>query len=154
MYIKIINQQVVQYPYNDSDLRYEYSNTSFPATLTDEIRQTFNMYKVEQVSIPDFNDRTQKIIEITPTLDNNIWKQTWQIVDLTDEEIQTLCEKKIQEVKNLRLQELQRTDYTQLPDVNLSNKAEWAIYRQALRDITTQPGYPFDVQWPSEPIKE
>jgi len=29
--------------------------------------------------------------------------------------------------------------------------AEWAAYRQALRDIPQQPGYPMLVQWPSRP---
>lgn len=28
---------------------------------------------------------------------------------------------------------------------------QWQIYRQALRDVTTQPGYPFDVVWPTPP---
>lgn len=28
---------------------------------------------------------------------------------------------------------------------------DWAQYRQALRDITDQPGFPFDVTWPEEP---
>ncbi|AOJ11855.1 hypothetical protein WS71_20350 [Burkholderia mayonis] len=25
-------------------------------------------------------------------------------------------------------------------------------YRQALRDITAQPGFPFDVEWPEAPV--
>ena len=28
---------------------------------------------------------------------------------------------------------------------------EWAAYRQALRDITEQPGFPLDVVWPTAP---
>lgn len=28
---------------------------------------------------------------------------------------------------------------------------DWAIYRQALRDLPQQEGFPFDVDWPSEP---
>ena len=30
----------------------------------------------------------------------------------------------------------------------------WAKYRQALRDIPDQPGFPFDVVWPAEPLEE
>lgn len=29
--------------------------------------------------------------------------------------------------------------------------SEWISYRQALRDITMQPGFPTDVTWPTEP---
>ena len=46
---------------------------------------------------------------------------------------------------------LSNTDWTQLPDVPEEVKQKWTAYRQALRDITSQPGYPLDVQWPSTP---
>lgn len=46
---------------------------------------------------------------------------------------------------------LQSSDWTQLPDVPLETKQAWATYRQALRDITTQEGYPFNVIWPTKP---
>lgn len=42
-------------------------------------------------------------------------------------------------------------DWTQLSDVVLANKQEWAVYRQELRDITTQSGYPFNINWPTKP---
>lgn len=46
---------------------------------------------------------------------------------------------------------LQASDWTQLPDVPLATKEAWATYRQALRDITEQPGYPLEVVWPVAP---
>lgn len=46
---------------------------------------------------------------------------------------------------------LQASDWTQLPDVPLETKQAWATYRQALRDITTQEGYPFNIIWPTKP---
>jgi hypothetical protein len=33
----------------------------------------------------------------------------------------------------------------------LVNYVEWQAYRQALRDITAQEGYPISVVWPSQP---
>lgn len=42
---------------------------------------------------------------------------------------------------------LAQSDWTQLPDVPLATKERWAIYRQALRDVTLQPD-PFNVVWP------
>lgn len=47
-------------------------------------------------------------------------------------------EMKYQENNTLRLQYLADSDYTQLPDVQLSNKQEWATYRQQLRDMDYQ----------------
>ena len=46
---------------------------------------------------------------------------------------------------------LAASDWTQLPDVPLATKETWAIYRQDLRDITDQPGYPLEVVWPVAP---
>jgi len=43
------------------------------------------------------------------------------------------------------------TDWTQMPDVSLATKAAWATYRQALRDITAQAGYPTEITWPTPP---
>lgn len=50
-----------------------------------------------------------------------------------------------------RNQLLAASDWTQLPDVPLETKEAWATYRQALRDITDQPGYPLDIAWPTPP---
>lgn len=36
-------------------------------------------------------------------------------------------------------------------ETNTPMTAEWETYRQALRDITLQPGFPADVAWPVEP---
>lgn len=49
---------------------------------------------------------------------------------------------------------LRDSDWTQLPDVPLSTKQLWAAYRQALRDITSQPGYPLHVVWPVPPSND
>jgi hypothetical protein len=48
---------------------------------------------------------------------------------------------------------LNQTDWTQANDSPLSTgeKAAWATYRQALRDLTDQAGYPNSVVWPVPP---
>lgn len=48
---------------------------------------------------------------------------------------------------------LQQSDWTQIPNNPLTAEQQtaWATYRQELRDITTQSGYPFNVIWPTPP---
>ena len=46
---------------------------------------------------------------------------------------------------------LVQTDWTQLPDVPESTREAWADYRQALRDIPQQEGFPRTVNWPEKP---
>jgi Phage tail assembly chaperone protein len=43
------------------------------------------------------------------------------------------------------------SDWTQLPDVAEAVRARWAPYRQALRDLTAQPGFPTAITWPTAP---
>jgi len=45
------------------------------------------------------------------------------------------------------------SDWIELPSCNLdaAKKAEWTAYRQALRDIPQQPGFPDNIQWPTKP---
>lgn len=46
---------------------------------------------------------------------------------------------------------LSQTDWTQLPDVPQATRGRWAEYRQALRDITLQDGFPAAMEWPEPP---
>lgn len=47
---------------------------------------------------------------------------------------------------------LAETDWTQAADVPQATKDKWAPYRQALRDVPQQEGFPFNVVWPEKPI--
>lgn len=53
-------------------------------------------------------------------------------------------------VRNQRNDVIAKTDWTQLPDSPV-DKVLWAEYRQALRDIPTQAGFPWTIEWPVEP---
>lgn len=45
---------------------------------------------------------------------------------------------------------LQQSDFAVLPDVNLTNKAEWETYRAELRQIATNPTSG-NLMWPTKP---
>ena len=57
--------------------------------------------------------------------------------------------RKSEEVRNERNRLIQQSDWMANSDVTMSD--EWRTYRQALRDITAQVGFPNDVIWPTEP---
>lgn len=57
---------------------------------------------------------------------------------------------KTQAVRAKRDALLSGSDYSQLPDADVDPE-EWAKYRQALRDLTKQKGFPFAVEWPIKP---
>jgi hypothetical protein len=53
-------------------------------------------------------------------------------------------------VRQQRNDKLKDSDWTQLADSPV-DKAAWAAYRQALRDITAQAGFPWTIDWPAQP---
>ena len=57
-------------------------------------------------------------------------------------------------VRARRNQLLEETDKTQLVDapINDENRAAIRVYRQVLRDIPEQAGFPYEIEWPEEPI--
>ena len=61
--------------------------------------------------------------------------------------------KDAEQAKNVRASratKLAECDWTQVADAPV-DKAVWATYRQALRDITAQSGFPWTVTWPDAP---
>ena len=54
------------------------------------------------------------------------------------------------EARTQRNRLLSQTDYTQLAD-SPRDKQPWAVYRQALRDVTDQVGFPETIVWPVAP---
>jgi hypothetical protein len=53
-------------------------------------------------------------------------------------------------VRTSRGEKLKDSDWTQIAD-STADKAAWAVYRQALRDITSQAGFPWTIDWPEAP---
>ena len=45
---------------------------------------------------------------------------------------------------------LDASDWTQVADAPV-DQAAWATYRQALRDVPSQEGFPADIAWPTKP---
>lgn len=59
------------------------------------------------------------------------------------------------EVRTQRDALIAETDWTQLGDVDLTAEcvAEFVAYRQALRGVPAQEGFPFSVVWPDKPAE-
>jgi hypothetical protein len=53
-------------------------------------------------------------------------------------------------VRQTRTEKLKDSDWTQIAD-STADKALWAAYRQALRDVTGQEGFPWTITWPTQP---
>lgn len=48
---------------------------------------------------------------------------------------------------------LMKSDWTEAAThLSLAERSAWKNYRQQLRDITAQPGFPWEVNWPNKPV--
>lgn len=145
-YALIENGAVIQYPIYEGDLKLMAGYDDFcgmPFVPPD------GYVGVEDVIPPNVQlDYTQTLKEKTPELIDGVWTRVWSIEDATEEELQFRIERKSKEVRKIRNQLLSETDWTQFPD-SPANSSDWIEYRQALRDISKQEGFPWHVEWPS-----
>jgi hypothetical protein len=80
---------------------------------------------------------TKKLSTCTPYIYGD-WVYTVTVEELSDAEIANAKETAMVQIRSLRNSLLSACDYTQLPDNPSPKKAEWATYRQALRDLPDQ----------------
>jgi len=129
-----------------------FPNTSFPdgipseEFLAENNARELNMWK-------DHNFLTERLQDCDPYAEGK-WVYTVCVVALTEEEIAAWKYSAWTNIQAARNEKLAKCDWTQMPDVNIPNKAEWATYRQALRDITLQDIDPRveSPVWPTEPV--
>ena len=79
------------------------------------------------------------------------WYTKYSVVDMDDEAKAALDAQQATSQRAERNRRLAETDWTQGKDIpdNVSNT--WAVYRQQLRDVPTQAGFPWDINWPTQP---
>lgn len=78
------------------------------------------------------------------------WFTKYSVADMDAEAIAAKDAEQAKNVRDQRNTKLAECDWTQLSDAPV-DQAAWSTYRQALRDITLQSGFPWDIQWPSKP---
>lgn len=151
MLIKIDNDKPSGMPLVNEQFFALFPNTSFSTPLTPDQTEPLGFGVYDYTSQPE-PSKYQKVVEVEPVKDaQGIYRQTWAVVEMNTEEQFAEDTRKASEVRSERNWKLTRSDWTQIADAQV-NKAAWATYRQALRDITSQAGFPWTINWPEQPI--
>jgi len=81
------------------------------------------------------------------------WFTKYSVSDMDAEAIAATDAAQATSVRQTRDEKLKETDWMVIRSAETSTSlaAEWATYRQALRDVTTQSDFPWEVQWPEQP---
>ena len=141
MFIKLTNG--VPENYTIGQLRKDNPNVSFPKDIPLEMLASYDVYPLTVEDRPSYNNLTEDVILDTPTEVDGSWTQSYSVVQKSEEEA-------AQNIRSQRNRLLSNSDWTQITDATV-DKTAWATYRQSLRDITSQDGFPYTVTWPDKP---
>ena len=139
MYIKITNGAPSKYTIGQ--LRRDNPQTSFPRIIPDSVLADYSVYPCSIVDV-DIDPLVQTKVDGDYTQTNNVWSLQRVASNLPQQD----AERNVREHRDALLSE---TDYLALSDNTMS--AAMTTYRQALRDITGQAGFPYSVTWPTKP---
>jgi hypothetical protein len=151
MHALIEDGAVKQYPYGVAQLKRDNPNSSFPKNPGDALLAEFGVQRVFFSTPPAATD-VQVLEEQTPVFDTEAqrWSQVWSVRDMSADEIASRNENQAASIRSSRNDKLAASDWTQVIDAPV-DQAAWAVYRQELRDVTVQDGFPWNVIWPTEP---
>ena len=157
MYAFIQNNQVVEYPASRSSLQKRNPNVSFPKDLTDEIYASFGYVRIVDTEQPAYDKDKGQLVLDTPEYVDGSWRQRWKFIKDDDALIsQRQAEAEQAVLVQQRAQRnslLQQSDLDVILSLEATNSIPDALktYRQALRDVPEQAGFPDKITWPTKP---
>ncbi len=134
----------------DSEFRALHPSTSFPPQLTEELLNSFEADVIFEGPQPQTTRYQFAARQGVIQMSDGKWYRNYVAIDMPDEAKTALNEQQAASVRDQRNRLLAESDWTQLADAPVDDLA-WATYRQGLRDIPSQPGFPWDVDWPVKP---
>lgn len=145
--IKELDSQPDGFPMTYSNFRLINPQTSFPELPDNSFLVDFG-YKVfkytEQPAPVKFETTSEGPIVWDATKD--AYTNTWVNMPFTPEQMEQARQNALYGLRDMRDMKLQRCDWTQLPDVQLTEEQLqlWRTYRQQLRDYMTLVTDPFN----------
>tara|TARA_B110001454_G_scaffold211642_1_gene227555 strand:+ start:817 stop:1257 length:441 start_codon:yes stop_codon:yes gene_type:complete len=142
-YVQTSSGDFVRHIRNEvENIRWDETNKTSVRKLTEAQRVEFGISPLKMVTPPSYDSHTQIREEGDAVLTDDVWTQNW-IVTEAPEDIKGL------NIRQTRGEKLEACDWHGLSDNVMSE--EMTTYRQALRDIPEQDGFPNETVWPVEP---
>jgi hypothetical protein len=145
MHVKTTHKgEIKQFPYTLRQLRIDKLPTTFPKDIPDWMLAEYDVYPVTHPDRPAHDELTQVLVrDLAPTLIDGAWVIGYMVENIPIEDA-------VRNVRQRREGLIQKTDWMALRDTTDMTEG-WKEYRQALRDITSQSGFPYSVEWPTKP---
>jgi len=133
----------------ESEFRSLHPNTSFPQQLSVALLNEFGADPVLNGAQPTAT-RYQIVARDGVEEINGQWFSKFTAIDIDADAIAALDTQQAASQRTERNRLIAECDWTQVADSPV-DKEIWATYRQLLRDIPSQSGFPWDITWPVEP---
>ena len=148
MQIRIRETGVVMYI--DEFRAYQYANSG-PSwgTTTTEVLETLGADVVLEGPQASPTRYQTAFADGVEQLDGK-WYTKYSVAEMDAEAIVAKDTEQAKAMREQRGEKLKDSDWTQVADAPV-DKAVWATYRQALRDVTAQSGFPWTITWPDAP---
>ena len=133
----------------EQEFRALHPNTSMPKPLTEAIINSFGgdvVFNGPQAQPTRYQVAFRDGVE---QIDGK-WYSKFSVADMDAEGIAATDSAQAAAVRAERNAKLSASDWTQVADAPV-DQAAWATYRQALRDVTAQSGFPWAIIWPEMP---
>jgi hypothetical protein len=134
----------------ESEFRALHPHTSMPQLLTEAVLKSFDatvVFEGPQAQPTRYQVAYRNGVE---QIDGK-WYTKYSVSDMGAEARAAKDAQQAQSVRDTRDRLIAETDWSQGKDIADSVSAKYTTYRQALRDVPTQTGFPWDVQWPTKP---
>jgi len=132
----------------DVEFRAMHPDTGFPQLLTEEILNSFGadvVFNGPQAQPSRYQTAYRDGVE---QIDGK-WYTKYSVADMDDEAKAALDAQQAASMRAERNRRLSETDWRFRSDMSPSQS--WVEYCQALRDVPNQSGFPWEVQWPTQP---
>ena len=146
--VKTKNGQVERFPYNIGQLFRDNPNTSFPRNVQNTDLSLYGVYEVEIEDAPTVDEKNYNTVRSEiPVEVSGKWVLQWSVEEKTEEEKKAYYDGFAQKVRSKRDALLQESDWVVARSYERGEPVplDWAAYRQALRDVTLQNGFPYAV---------
>ena len=145
MYLKFVDG--LASAYSIDQFRVDNPQISFPSEIPNDILSQYSVYPYYIGEVLNYNPDTEVLLEGAFEKDvNDLWHKPYLVKRLSLEDASN-------NIRTRRNSLLSDSDWLVIKYMEIANTIPevWSVYRQGLRDITSQTGFPYDISWPIKP---
>ena len=136
MHLKLTNGTPAKYTLGQ--LRRDNPQTSFPKLIPDDLLASYDVYPYTRPNTPEYDNLSHRLTDGAFEQVDCAWSLPYVVEQLPKDQSE-------RNIRSRRDSLLQDTDWIVIKSYERGQNipAEWELYRQALRDITEQTGFPY-----------